>query len=671
MATPDQARQEVSGLHARLAEHNYRYYVLDDPVVPDAEYDRLFRRLQELEAQYPELKTQDSPTARVGDVPLSGFASVSHEVPMLSLANAMDDDEARSFDQRLMQLLEVDQIEYNVEPKLDGLAISILYEQGKLVRAATRGDGTTGEDVTQNVRTIASIPLTLRGDACPRILEVRGEIFMPKAGFNALNQKQKEKGEKTFANPRNAAAGSLRQLDPRITAARPLDMFFYAAGRVEGVELAATQSERLAQLRDWGLKTCPDIDVAMGIDACIAYKEHIGQRRDTLPYDIDGVVYKVNSIELQQTAGSVSRAPRWAIAHKFPPQEEMTVVNAIDVQVGRTGAITPVARLEPVFVGGVTVTNATLHNKAEIERLDVRVGDSVIVRRAGDVIPEIVSVYKQRRPDNAAAYAFPTHCPVCDSEVVFDDGGAIGRCSGGLFCQAQRKESIKHFASRKALDIEGLGDRLVEILVDEGLIEDVGDLYSLRKEQVAKLERMADKSAGNLIDAIDASRETTLPRFLFALGIPQVGESTAAALAQHFGTLDQIESASLEDLQIVDDIGPIVADNIHTFFDQAHNREIIARLVGAGLNWPQIEARRDDLPLAGKIIVLTGTLSGMSRSNAKAALQERGAKVTGSVSKKTDYLVAGEKPGSKVDKAEQLGVTVLDEQGLQTLLGDE
>ncbi|HBE91396.1 MAG TPA: DNA ligase, partial [Gammaproteobacteria bacterium] len=592
MVTTDKVRQLADQLRQQIGEHNYRYYVLDDPVVPDAEYDRLFRRLHDLEAAHPELQTPDSPTSRVGDAPLSSFTTVAHEIPMLSLSNAMDDDEARNFNKRLCQMLEVDSIEYNVEPKLDGLAISILYEKGQLIRAATRGDGRTGEDVTQNVRTIGSIPLRLRGNGIPDVLEARGEVFIPKKGFNELNRTQLAQGEKQFANPRNAAAGSLRQLDPRITAARPLDMFFYAIGRLEGVELAESQSDRLAQLREWGLRVCPDIDVVDGVDACIHYKESLGKRRDALPYEIDGVVYKVNSISQQESAGFVSRAPRWAIAHKFPPQEEMTVVRAIEVQVGRTGAITPVARLEPVFVGGVTVTNATLHNHAEIERLDIRAGDSVIVRRAGDVIPEVVSVYKQRRPENTKPYEFPNHCPVCGSDIVYDDGAVIGRCAGGLFCQAQRKESIKHFASRRALDIEGLGNKLVEQLVDAGLIDDVGDIYSLEQSQVSGLDRMAEKSAGNLIEAIAGSRETSLPRFLYGLGIPQVGESTAAALAQYFGTLQAVESASLEELQSVEDIGPIVADNIYTFFRQDHNREIIDKLIKAGLRWPEIEAKR-------------------------------------------------------------------------------
>lgn len=670
MVTTDKVRQLADQLRQQIREHNYRYYVLDDPVVPDAEYDRLFRRLHDLEAAHPELQTPDSPTSRVGDAPLSSFTTVAHEIPMLSLSNAMDDDEARNFNKRLCQMLEVDSIEYNVEPKLDGLAISILYEKGQLIRAATRGDGRTGEDVTQNVRTIGSIPLRLRGNGIPDVLEARGEVFIPKKGFDELNRTQLAQGEKQFANPRNAAAGSLRQLDPRITAARPLDMFFYAIGRLEGMELAESQSDRLAQLREWGLRVCPDIDVVDGIDACIHYKESLGKRRDALPYEIDGVVYKVNSISQQESAGFVSRAPRWAIAHKFPPQEEMTVVRAIEVQVGRTGAITPVARLEPVFVGGVTVTNATLHNHAEIERLDIRAGDSVIVRRAGDVIPEVVSVYKQRRPENTKPYEFPNHCPVCGSDIVYDDGAVIGRCAGGLFCQAQRKESIKHFASRRALDIEGLGNKLVEQLVDAGLIDDVGDIYSLEQSQVSGLDRMAEKSAGNLIEAIAGSRETSLPRFLYGLGIPQVGESTAAALAQYFGTLQAVESASLEKLQAVEDIGPIVADNIYTFFRQDHNREIIDKLIKAGLRWPEIEAKRGDLQLEGKVFVLTGSLSDMSRNDAKVALQALGAKVTGSVSKKTDYVVAGENPGSKADKAEQLGITILDEVALKALIKD-
>ena len=668
MTSKEKARTKAEQLRQQIREHNYRYYVLDDPVIPDAEYDRLFRQLQDLEAANPELQDPDSPTARVGDVPLSSFASVVHQVPMLSLSNAMDDEEALNFDSRLRQLLDVESVEYNVEPKLDGLAISILYEKGHLIRAATRGDGRTGEDVTQNVRTISSIPLRLRGDNVPEVLEARGEVFMPKRGFEALNHNQQKHGDKPFANPRNAAAGSLRQLDPRITAARPLDMFFYAIGRVEGFVLATTQSGRLAQLQDWGLRVCPEIDVVQGIDACIRYKNRLGARRAELPFDIDGVVYKVNSISQQESVGFVSRAPRWAIAHKFPPQEEVTTVRSIEVQVGRTGAVTPVARLEPVFVGGVTVTNATLHNRSEIERLDIRVGDTVIVRRAGDVIPEIVSVLRDRRPNDAVPYAFPAKCPVCGSDIVYDDGGIIARCSGGLFCQAQRKESIKHFASRRAMDIEGLGDKLVEQLVDAGLIDNVADIYSLELEQVAALERMAHKSAANLLAAIERSRETTLARFLFSLGIPQVGESTATTLAQHFGSLQGVAAATLEELQHVEDIGPIVADNIHTFFRQDHNREVIDRLVSAGMHWPEVQARQGDLPLQGKVFVLTGTLSGLTRNEAKAALQALGAKVTGSVSRKTDYVIAGENPGSKIDKAEQLDVSVLDESAFEALL---
>jgi len=620
----DKARRQAGKLRQQIREYNYHYYVLDDPLVPDAEYDRLFRQLLELESQYPQLRTDDSPTTRVGAEPLSEFATVSHEVPMLSLANAMDDDEAIAFDRRLRQILNVDDIEYNVEPKLDGLAISILYEQGRLVRAATRGDGRTGEDVTANVRTIDSIPLRLRGARVPELLDVRGEVYMPRLGFDRLNRRQREKGEKTFANPRNAAAGSLRQLDPRVTAERPLDMFFYAIGRCSGIELAGTQSGRLDQLRDWGLRICPESEVVQGIDACIEYKRRIGERRDSLPYDIDGVVYKVNDIGLQEEAGFISRAPRWAIAHKFPPQEEITVVEAIDVQVGRTGAITPVARLKPVFVGGVTVTNATLHNHAEIERLDIRVGDSVIVRRAGDVIPEIVSVIRDRRPRGARPYEFPTRCPVCGSDIVYDDGGIIARCSGGLYCKAQRKESIKHFASRRAMDIGGLGDKLVEQLVEAGLVDDVADLYDLTREQLESLERMGEKSADNLLRAIERSKNTTLPRFLFALGIPQVGEATAMTLARHFASLQAIEAASPEALQEVEDIGPVVADNIHTFLRQGHNREIIDRLLKAGIHWPKMERILGDQPLAGKSFVLTGTLSGMTRNEARAALQAKG-----------------------------------------------
>jgi len=670
MSAPDQVRRRVEVLRDEIREHNYRYYVLDDPVIADAEFDRLFRELGDLERQYPELASDDSPTRRVGGQPLTAFASVTHEVPMLSLANAMDDDEARAFDRRVRQQLGHDDVEYAVEPKLDGLAISLRYEAGRLVRAATRGDGTQGEDVTQNVRTIHSVPLKLRGKKPPRQLEVRGEVFLPVQGFAALNEAQRERGEKPFANPRNAAAGSLRQLDPRVTASRPLDMYCYAIGQAEGVDLPARHSERLQLLMEWGLKVCEEVKVVRGIEACIEQMQTLGVRRERLPFEIDGVVYKVNRIDEQEELGAVSRAPRWAIAHKYPPQEEMTTVEAIDTQVGRTGAITPVARLSPVRVGGVTVTNATLHNRAEIKRLDIRVGDSVIVRRAGDVIPEIVGVYLKRRPRGAAPYDFPEHCPVCGSDIVYDDGGIIARCSGGLYCAAQRKQSIRHFASRRAMDIEGLGDKLVDQLVDTGLVDGVADLYGLDLEQLVGLERMAEKSAGKLLAAIDKSKATTLARFLFALGIPQVGETTAATLAAHFGSLEALSQAGTAALMDVTDVGPVVADHVHAFFRQPHNIEVVERLLAAGVHWPDVSPRDRTAPLTGKSFVLTGTLDAMTREEAKAVLQDLGARVTGSVSKKTDYVVAGVQAGSKLDKAQQLGITILDEAAFQRLLRD-
>jgi DNA ligase (NAD+) len=664
--------EQIEQLRQQLRDYNYYYYVLDDPQVPDAEYDRLFRQLHDLEQKHPELLTADSPTNRVGDKPLPHFESVRHEVPMLSLANAMEDDEARAFDDRLRQKLELESIEYNVEPKLDGLAISLLYEQGSLIQAATRGDGETGENVTQNVRTIDSIPLRLRGENLPSILEVRGEVFMPMAGFEQLNKMQQSLGKKPFANPRNAAAGSLRQLDSEITASRPLDMFCYNIGRAEGLDLPETQSGRLAILRDLGLRVCPEIDVVQGIDACIAYMRDLGNRRQQLPYEIDGVVYKVNRIEQQEALGAISRAPRWAIAHKFPPQEEITVLEAIDVQVGRTGALTPVARLQPVFVGGVTVNNASLHNAAEIKRLDVRVGDTVIVHRAGDVIPKVTGIVLAKRPKGTVPYQFPVVCPVCGSDVAVDEGGIIARCSGGLFCDAQRKQSIKHFVSRNAMDIDGLGDKLVEQLVDAGLIQNVSDIYHLQATQLLELERMAEKSAMNLLTAIEKSKQTTLPRFLYALGIPQVGETTALALANHYSDLDSIKSASMDELQLVDDIGPVVALDVTTFFRQTHNLEVIERLISAGINWPMIEKQQRHEPtLSGKVFVLTGTLSDISRRDAKAELQALGAKVSSSVSAKTDYVVVGETPGSKAAKAAELNIEIIDEAGLKHLLNKD
>ncbi|HEB59274.1 MAG TPA: NAD-dependent DNA ligase LigA [Gammaproteobacteria bacterium] len=669
MPAPKDIAARATQLREEINYHNYRYYVLDDPQIPDAEYDRLLRELQDIESRYPELITPDSPTQRVGAAPLSEFAEVRHEVPMLSLGNAFSEEEVHDFDRRVRERLQVESVEYTAEPKLDGLAVSLRYEDGLLVQAATRGDGYTGEDITQNVRTIETIPLRLLDRQPPAVLEVRGEVLMSKAGFEALNARQREAGEKLFANPRNAAAGSLRQLDPRITAQRPLEFFCYALGKVEGMQLPDRHDAVLARLRDMGIRVNREIRTVAGIEHCLAYYRDILARRDKLPYEIDGVVYKVNRLDWQERLGFVSRAPRWAIAHKFPAQEELTVVEAIDVQVGRTGAVTPVARLKPVFVGGVTVSNATLHNQDEIDRLDVRVGDTVIVRRAGDVIPEVVAVIKERRKGRPRRFHMPTHCPVCGSEIVRLEGEAVARCTGGLYCAAQRRESIKHFASRRAMDIEGLGDKLVEQLDEHGLIHDVADLYALRAEDVARLERMGEKSAENLIVAIEKSKRTTLPRFLFALGIRLVGEATALTLARHYGTLEAIEAASVEDLQTVPDIGPAVAESIHAFFHEAHNLEVIEKLRQRGVSWPTMEKPPAGAqPLAGRTFVLTGTLSGMTRDEAKAALQVLGAKVSGSVSKKTDYVVAGEAAGSKLARAEALGVKVLDEDEFRALL---
>lgn len=668
---PAEVREHAAGLREQLNHHNYRYYVLDDPEVPDAEYDRLFRELQSLEEKYPALVSPDSPTQRVGAVPLAAFKEVKHKIPMLSLGNAFDDDEVLAFGRRVNEKLGSEDVAFTVEPKLDGLAISLLYEDGMLVRAATRGDGMTGEDVTQNVRTIKSIPLHLIGDDYPRVLEVRGEVYMPKAGFEALNERQRAAGEKTFANPRNAAAGSLRQLDSRITATRPLAMFCYGVGQVDGGVLPDQHGAILHRLKDWGLRVCPEIATVQGIEACLSYYRNIAEQRAALPYDIDGVVYKVDDLAQQQVLGFVSRAPRWAIAHKFPAQEAVTRLVGIDVQVGRTGALTPVARLEPVEVGGVTVTNATLHNQDEIERMDLRVGDTVVIYRAGDVIPKVASVIMAQRPKGARRFKMPTQCPECGSDAERAPGEAIMRCSGGLFCPAQRKEAIKHYASRRAMDIEGLGDKLVEQLVDAGLIENPADLYHLSLETIAGLERMATKSAENLRKALEKSKSTTLARFLFALGIREVGETTAQNLANHYGQLDTIMQADEEDLQTVPDVGPIVAAHVVTFFKQTHNREVIEKLLASGVNWPAVEkVSVDSLPLAGKTVVLTGTLSSLGRSEAKEKLQMLGAKVTGSVSKKTDLVIAGEAAGSKRDKAEELGIEILDEAGLLALLGD-
>jgi DNA ligase (NAD+) len=661
---------EIAELREQINQHNYRYHVLDEPVVSDAEYDALLRALQQLEEQYPELVTADSPTQRVGSAPLQQFTQVKHEVPMLSLDNAFDDDELLAFDRRIRERLgRDDAVEYACEPKLDGIAVSLLYVEGSLVRGATRGDGSTGEDITHNVRTIDSVPLTLLGRGFPEVLEVRGEIYMPREGFAALNQRAREAGDKVFVNPRNAAAGSLRQLDSRITAQRPLQMCCYGVGRVERGELPARQSEILDCLNAWGLRINAESKVVASIAGCIEYYQQLARRRDELPYDIDGIVYKVNAIDLQRALGFVSRAPRWAIARKFPAQEQSTRLLDVEFQVGRTGAITPVARLEPVFVGGVTVSNATLHNRDEIDRLGLRIGDEVLIRRAGDVIPQVVSVNLQRRPADSRAIEFPQRCPVCDSALVQADGEAVIRCSGGLVCAAQQKEAIKHYASRRAMDIEGLGDKLVEQLVDAGLVRSVADLYQLSAHTLAGLDRMGERSAANLVAAIAASRETSLARFIFALGIREVGEATALALARHFGSWEALEAASEERLLQVADVGPVVADYLRQFFDAEENLAVVAALRAAGVRWPDLDLTQvDDLPLAGQTWVVTGTLESMTRDEAKALLRQYGAKVAGSVSAKTTCLVAGPGAGSKLDKAQALGIKIIDEAGLQALL---
>ena len=730
----EEARAEE--LRKRLQYHNHRYYVLDDPEIPDSEYDKLLRELQQIEADRPDLRTMDSPTQRVGGAALEAFEQVAHVIPMLSLDNAFDDDEFSAFDQRVKDRLSRSvTVRYAAEPKLDGLAISLRYEKGVLVQAATRGDGTTGENVTANVRTIGSIPLRLSGDDNPEVLEVRGEIFMPKAGFDALNERQRAKGEKTFANPRNAAAGSLRQLDSKITATRPLAMYCYGLGEVVGHSMAMSQSENMRLLANWGLPISPELKVCKDRAECAAYFAAIGERRDSLAYDIDGVVFKVDQVDLQKQLGFVARAPRWAIAQKFPAQEQLTLLEAVEFQVGRTGALTPVARLKPVFVGGVTVSNATLHNMDEIERKDIRVGDTVIVRRAGDVIPEVVSAVQSERPDDAQPIHMPEQCPVCESQVVRISGEAVARCTGGLFCQAQRKEAIKHFASRKAMDIDGLGDKLVEQLVDEQLIKDPADLFALDVATVAKLERMAEKSASNLISSLDKAKHTTLPRFLFSLGILGIGETMAMNIANTLGSLEAVQKLTLHDLVElklsqakaflkyasalpkelriammqppmdlkwcnsahiemlaerydsvndlinhspealvnqpsvnIEGLGDVLAEKLVMFFRQPHNQDVLNKLIAAGVQWPAIEkVDVSDSELAGLSFVLTGTLS-QPRDAYKARLLAAGAKVVGSVSKNTNYLVAGESAGSKLSKAESFGVTVLDEAAIEAML---
>ncbi|WP_444935513.1 NAD-dependent DNA ligase LigA [Microbulbifer sp. JMSA004] len=668
-----QVRERVQELHEILQRANHQYYVLDDPELPDIEYDRRLRELQDLESEFPQLLTPDSPTQRVGAEPLSSFQEVRHEVAMLSLDNAFNDEELLEFDRRVCERLNSKgPVEYACEPKLDGIAISLLYRDGVLERAATRGDGTTGEDITQNVRTVGSVPLRLRQadgiEKYPGVLEVRGEIYMPKAGFAELNRKAAEAGEKLFVNPRNAAAGSLRQLDSRITAQRPLELCVYGTGLVEGGELPEKHVETLQLLGHWGFRTNREMRVAKDIQGCIDYYREIGEKREDLAYDIDGIVFKVNSIPLQRRLGFVARAPRWAMAYKFPAQEEMTELLDVEFQVGRTGAVTPVARLQPVFVGGVTVSNATLHNRDEIERLGVQVGDTVIIRRAGDVIPQVVSVVESKRKPGGHAIEFPTHCPVCGSPVESTPGEAVVRCSGGLICSAQRKQAIKHFASRKAMDIDGLGDKLVEQLVDEDLLHSVSGLYHLTLEQVAGLERMGQKSAQNLLDALERSKETTLPKFLYALGIREVGEATARNLARHFGELNPLMSADVEALQEVEDVGPVVAHFVAEFFQQPHAQEEVEALQQAGVHWQAEESDEQDQPLAGETWVLTGKLETLSRSEAKDYLQRLGAKVAGSVSAKTGTLVAGPGAGSKLTKAQELGITVMDEEALLDML---
>jgi len=662
--------KQIQQLRQQIDEHNYQYYVLDNPSIPDIEYDRLFKQLQELEAKHPEYITSASPTQRVGAAPLKEFSPVQHEIPMLSLENAFTEADVMAFDKRIRQRLDTEKpIEYTCEPKVDGVAVSLRYEQGILIRAATRGDGMTGEDITQNVRTIASVPLRLRGENHPIVLEVRGEIYMPLKSFNAYNAAALKKGEKEFANPRNATAGSLRQLDPRITAKRPLALFCYAVGVVTGGELSDRHSEILIQLQQWGFPVNPEIRMEMGIENCLQYFSAMSEKRDSLAYEIDGAVYKVNSLALQRELGFVSRAPRWALAQKFPAREEMTRVEAIEFQVGRTGALTPVARLEPVFVGGVTVSNATLHNVEEMWRKDVRVGDTVIVRRAGDVIPDIVSVIMAKRPLHTHSVELPRHCPICHSEVIKPEGEVVARCTGGLYCQAQLKETIKHMASRRALDVDGLGDKIVEQLVEVGLVHDIADVYLLDKAQLSSLERMGDKSAENLLSALAVSKNTTLQRFIYGLGIREVGEATALALANHFGHLEKIMLTDEETLQQVPDIGPIVAANIAGFFRQKHNRELIEKLQKLGLHWQEkTPISREHQPLAGQTFVLTGAMETLTRDEAKEKLQALGAKVSGSVSAKTSYVVVGADAGSKLTKAQELGIKILTEQDLLRLL---
>ena len=656
--TPDQAQKRADELRRLIEHHNYSYYVLDDPEVPDAEYDRLMRELEGIESSFPGLVTADSPTQRVSGTPQDGFATIHHRVPMLSLGNAFSEDEVADFQRRVEQGLERTDIVYVAEPKLDGVAISLTYQDGLLTTAATRGDGERGEDVTANVRTIRAIPLKLRASGWPALLEVRGEIYMPRAGFDAFNRRARERDEKPLVNPRNGAAGSLRQLDPQLTAKRPLALFAYATATREG--LPDTQFAALNQLREWGFPVNPEVRRVEGLSGCLDYHRRLAALRPTLGYDIDGVVYKVDRFDQQGFLGFISKAPRWALAHKFPAEEEITRLLDIDIQVGRTGALTPVARLEPVFVGGVTVTNATLHNEDEIRRKDVRVGDWVVVRRAGDVIPEVARAIHRRRESDLAEFHMPDSCPECGSAVERVEGEAVARCTGALICPAQLKHGIRHFATRKAMDIEGLGDKLVDQLVEQDMVKTVVDLYRLSHEQIASMERMGGKSAENLLKALEASKKPGLDRLLYALGIREVGEVTARSLASHFGSMQALLEASEESLVEVSDVGPIVASHVAAFFQQERNRRVIEDLGDAGIEWQPLEEKGGEQPLAGETWVLTGALS-MPRIQAKNLLESLGAKVSGSVSGKTSTLLAGEAAGSKLTKAQKLGVKVISE----------
>lgn len=669
MAVSEAIEQELEQLRDELHRHNYLYHTQDAPEITDAEYDQMFRRLKEIEAEYPEIVTPDSPTQRVGAVPLSEFSQVTHERPMLSLDNAFGPEDMADFDRRNRTRLETNnKLHYVCEPKIDGVAVSLLYEDGVLIRGATRGDGTTGENITQNVRTIESVPLKLAGSGYPRRLEVRGEVYIAKSTFDDLNRQAIEAGGKVFANPRNAAAGSVRQLDPKLTAKRRLTMFCYSVGLVEQGDLPEKHSEILAKLASWGLRTNPMTQAVIGVEACNEYYQAIMVQRPDLDYEIDGVVIKIDRIAEQDVLGMLTRTPRWAIAHKFPAEQGTTRLSDVEFQVGRTGSITPVARLEPVKVGGVTISNATLHNMDEVERLGVRIGDTVLLQRAGDVIPKIVSVLEEQRPDDTQPIVIPEFCPACGSKVVQTDGEVVARCSGGLVCSAQRIERIRHFASRLAMDIEGLGEKLVEQLVEADMIQTPADLFQMQATDLISLERMAPKSANNLLEALNKSKTTTLARFIYALGIQEVGESTARSLAMSFGDIAPIFSASRDALTEIQDIGPIVADKIASFFEHPENQEVVKRLQESGIHWPIIEMTEKNVALEGQTFVLTGTLNTLKRNDAKAQLQALGAKVSGSVSKNTDYLVAGDAAGSKLTKAESLGVKILDETELILLL---